>query len=310
MRAETRRFGPLACVALGAAAMLFPGGAARAQLPSSTMPTPLDTVFGGGLHAYYTGDFERVLRDLGDVIAAADSPAAIDPRWYYFRGLAALRLGRIEEAEADFTAGAEREAAGLGNWPVSLSLERVQGAERLQLERHRARARVAIMRRTNESQRRRRVAIEEAQPEMQRGRRPLPDLGDGEANPFGSSEPPPDAEPLPTPPEEPAAPAPDAAPAEPAAERPDAADSLELPGDRPLEPQREDSSDPFGDAVDRAPAASEDRAAQQDEQAEALGAEADSTADQVDERTELEAAADEGAAAQRDGQMEAEAPAE
>lgn len=309
MRTAIWRLAPLVGTTLSAAALLFPGGQALAQMPP-TAATPLGTMFGGGLHAYFTGDYDRVLRDLGDVIAAASSPASKDPRWYYFRGLAALKLGRLDEAEADFSEGAILEARSQGNWPVSQSLERVQGAERLQLERHRARARVAMLRRKAEVQGLQPVQQQQGEPELLRQKRPLPDGGDDEANPFGTSEPSREAETLPAPETPPAAePGADAsAEPEPAAAEPRPTEPLELPGERPLTPERDDS-DPFGDAParDSDPTMSTERAAQKDEQAEALAAEADTSSDQIDQRSEQEAAAAGDAASQRDGQMEAEA---
>jgi tetratricopeptide (TPR) repeat protein len=95
--------------------------------------------YGAGVHAYFANDYQRAYDDLTLVIEAGSN----DPRAWYFRGLAAAKLGRLDEAEADFATGADREAAAAGDWPVSRSLERVQGHDRLALERQRIRARVA-----------------------------------------------------------------------------------------------------------------------------------------------------------------------
>lgn len=145
-------------------------GTAPATAQLTTASLPLANAYGSGVHAFFSGDFDRSFADL---TAAIDGGTA-DPRAWYFRGLAASRMGRFDEAEADFREGADRELAAVGNWPVSKSLERVQGAERLRLERHRTRARVAAIGRDREMIRRRYVEIEEAQPEVLRKRRPLP----------------------------------------------------------------------------------------------------------------------------------------
>ena len=116
-------------------------GASPAAAQSTIESLPLAAAYGSGVHGYFAGDYDRAYEDLTNAIEAG----TMDPRAYYFRGLAALRLGRSDEAEADFTAGATRESEGMGAWPVARSLERVQGPDRLRLERHRTRARVALL---------------------------------------------------------------------------------------------------------------------------------------------------------------------
>lgn len=128
----------------------------------------LTTAYGTGVHAYHAADYQRSFDDLTAVIDGGST----DPRAFYFRGLAALKLGRIDEAEADFAAGAAREAAALGGWNVPRSLERIQGEDRLRLERHRARARVALMQRRREAIVRRYTEVDAAQEGVLRRRRP------------------------------------------------------------------------------------------------------------------------------------------
>ena len=96
--------------------------------------------YGAGVHGYYAGNFQQSHDTLSRVVAIGTD----DPRVYYFRGLASLRLGRRDEAIADFSEGANLEAAGWSIRTVSRSLERVQGPDRLLLERSRTRARLAI----------------------------------------------------------------------------------------------------------------------------------------------------------------------
>jgi hypothetical protein len=254
------------------------GGVAAA--PPTTDSLPLAAAYGDGVHAYFAGDFQRAYEDLTQAIEAGTE----DPRAFYFRGLAALRQGRSDEAEADFSAGADHESRGLGGWPVARSLERIQGAERLQLERHRMRARVANLQRVREAERLRYSQIEAAQPDVLRRRRPVAPRGGDEGNVF--------EEPNPAERPEPAAPA-EPMPA-PAAE-PEATEPAE-----PAEPSEPAAKDPFG-----ADAASSSKA----EQVEELAAEREDVAAQRDEQQEAEAAEAEDAEAQADQQAEQAAAA-
>lgn len=141
---------------------------------------PLATSFGMGAHAYFAGDYARSYDDLTAAIEAGSQ----DPRAWYFRGLAALRLGRLDEAEADFSTGALQETRGLGTWGVSRSLERIQGHDRLQLERHRIRARMAALQAREQAIRRRYVEIEDAEPGVLRKVRPVEPGAGGKDDPF------------------------------------------------------------------------------------------------------------------------------
>jgi tetratricopeptide (TPR) repeat protein len=131
----------------------------------------LTVAYGNGVHAYYDGDYQCSYDELSGVIEAGSH----DPRAYYFRGLAALKLGRMDEAEADFQQGANLEAEGRGGQSsrtISLALERVQGCDRLKLERYRGQARVAMLQRDREAIRQRYSDIEDAEADVLRRRRP------------------------------------------------------------------------------------------------------------------------------------------
>lgn len=169
--------------------------------PTSAEPMPLATAFGSGAHAFFACDYQRAYEELSNAIQAGTQ----DPRAWYFRGLAALRLGRVDEAEADFSTGAERESRGLGTWPVSRSLERVQGPDRLTLERHRARARVAMLQQRRESIERRYSGVDSVGDDVIRRRRPIERTDRGNAdNPFEERGPAADgAERMPPPPPDP-----------------------------------------------------------------------------------------------------------
>lgn len=99
-------------------------------------------LYGQGVHAYFAQDYVRAY----ELLTTAIERGTTDPRVYYYRGLALRRLGRPEDASADFSLGAEREAKDLNKfYNVSKALERVQGEDRQAIERHRVDARVAVM---------------------------------------------------------------------------------------------------------------------------------------------------------------------
>lgn len=136
--------------------------------PGMSEVTALARAYGAGVHAYFCGDTQRAYDDLTQAIEAGTR----DPRAWYFRGLAALKLGRLDEAEADFSTGAMKETEAAGDWGVSRSLERVQGHDRLALERHRIRGRVAGLEQRRQAVERRYSQIESRQSEVLRQRRP------------------------------------------------------------------------------------------------------------------------------------------
>jgi tetratricopeptide (TPR) repeat protein len=192
-----RRMATAVTGGLMAVAALGPSGVRGQQLTIESLP--LASAYGNGVHGFFSGAYERAYEDLSTVIDAGST----DPRAWYFRGLAALQLGRSDEAEADFAEGARRESdPRAGVWPVARSLERVQGNARLQLERHRTRARVSMLQRDRAARQRRYTEFEEAQPDVLRRRRPEGPLTSppaGEDNPFEEQRPPRMPEPAPVP---------------------------------------------------------------------------------------------------------------
>lgn len=142
--------------------------AALAQPGPLTEDAAIARALGNGVHAFFGGDYQRAYEDLSDAAAAGSR----DPRTLYFRGLAARRMGRIDEAEADFSQAAMLEASSVGTWPVSQTLERVQGQDRLALERHRVRSRIAVLQGRREAAARRYSEIESVQDSYLRRTRP------------------------------------------------------------------------------------------------------------------------------------------
>lgn len=108
-------------------------------------------LYGQAVHAYFEGQYEESHKFLTDAIDLGTD----DPRVYYFRGLSKMKLGRAEEAQKDFDEGGKLEATGPAQfYPIGRSLERIQGSERMTIEKVRKQARIAI--------RLRRKKIEEA----------------------------------------------------------------------------------------------------------------------------------------------------
>lgn len=167
----------LLCLAggLGILTATISGGQAAPGEFRPAAPLAARDAMGAGLHAFHMGNFQAAYDGLTDAIQAGVE----DPRAYYFRGLAALRIGRLDEAEADFASGAELEASTGGMRRVSSALERVQGQDRLTLERFRTRARLAELTRQRDAAGRRYSGIEDAARDVRRRRRPedvLPEL--------------------------------------------------------------------------------------------------------------------------------------
>ena len=153
-------------VAVGLAAP-WVGAGARADL-TSVEEQAIASTYGSGVHAYFAGDFDRSYEILSQAIEAGTA----DPRAWYFRGLAALKLGRTDEAEADFASGSKQESENTGAWGVARSLERVQGCDRAKLERYRVRARVSSLQEDRRRTRLRYLGVESAEPEVLRDRIP------------------------------------------------------------------------------------------------------------------------------------------
>ena len=96
-------------------------------------------LYGRGVHAFYSRDFEEAHKQL----TASIEQGSRDPRCFYFRGLAYARLGRPEESAADIKQGAALELANTEQLHgVSVALQRVQGTERITIEKERVSARL------------------------------------------------------------------------------------------------------------------------------------------------------------------------
>lgn len=115
--------------------------------PLEAQDAVLAQFYGNGVHQYFAGNYDRAAADLTTAIDGGSK----DPRAYYFRALTALRRGDSASAESDLRAGASLESADVSQfYPVGKSLERVQGADRKTVERHRAIARAEAFQRRHD----------------------------------------------------------------------------------------------------------------------------------------------------------------
>lgn len=252
-------------------------------------PLAVSSSYGAGVHAYYDGDYQAAY----DRLTAAIEAGSLDPRAYYYRGLTSIKLGRSDdEIDGDFSEGATRESMGRGGLAVSRSLERVQGRDRLRLERYRQRARVAAVQRDEAAIKQRYIGVQEAAPEVLRRRVPdVPTVGP--------------VEPIVPPAPKPRAAAPRPAgprKAAPAPVRPERRDPADDADDPFADPTPRPGDDPFGDEP-----LNDDRIDQRDAQMEENAAELDDRLDQRDEQMEENAAELDDRLDQMDVQQEREA---
>lgn len=99
-------------------------------LSSQVSAQPGQRLYSLGLSAYFDSDFARAETMFSGSIRANVK----DPRGYFYRGLARIRLDKADDAKADFKHGAQIEA-NLGDRSlVSAALRRIQGPVRKQIE--------------------------------------------------------------------------------------------------------------------------------------------------------------------------------
>lgn len=114
------------CVALVAAAAQPLRGEVNEKI--------LTDVYHQGLKSFYAGQYTEA----HDTLSQAIDGGTKDPRAFYIRGVANLRLGRQANAKADFERGAAIEGKDFDVfYNVSTALQRIQGPERRMLESYR-----------------------------------------------------------------------------------------------------------------------------------------------------------------------------
>lgn len=90
----------------------------------------LTRLYGQARAAYFKKDYAQS-RELLDKIISDDT---VDPRVFYYRGLALKNLGKAEESGADFARAVELESAPANRINVDRALEAVQGEDRKSIE--------------------------------------------------------------------------------------------------------------------------------------------------------------------------------
>lgn len=118
--------------ALCALLMLAPAAVVDAQ------KNKIEKLYGDGVHAFHAGQLESAIATFDEAVELGCQ----DPRVFYYRGVAHMKLDDSANAKSDFAKGAKLEFQPLGRFfPVNRSLERVQGVVRIELENARTIAR-------------------------------------------------------------------------------------------------------------------------------------------------------------------------
>ena len=100
-------------------------------------------LYGRGVHAYFAADYELAV----ELLSKSIEKNGLDPRCYYFRGLARANMKGLDAGLADFTQGADVEINRTDRpvYDINGALQRVQGRLRLELEKVRAATRKAAV---------------------------------------------------------------------------------------------------------------------------------------------------------------------
>ena len=101
-----------------------------------TVTDDSDYIYGKGVHAFFDRDYKGAVT----ILLQAEEIKSIDPRPFYFLGLACLRQGKTEEADQYFKQAAQLEFSGRGarDYGVAESLRRIQGKDRQRIEKIRS----------------------------------------------------------------------------------------------------------------------------------------------------------------------------
>ena len=104
-----------------------------------------DHIYGKGVHAFFDQNYEEAIT----ILSQAEEMKSNDPRVYYFLGLAYLRQKKTEQADQCFEKAAQMEYSGrsIRDYEISESLRRIQGIERLRIEKIRTAERINAQKR-------------------------------------------------------------------------------------------------------------------------------------------------------------------
>ncbi|RMF38887.1 MAG: hypothetical protein D6753_15080 [Planctomycetota bacterium] len=129
---------------------------ALSGLPAVAQDATLATLYGEGVHRYFAGD----CAGSHEVLSRAVEAGSMDPRVYYFRGLAQECLGG--DGTSDFATAAKLEAEGKFVVDVGQALQRIQGPVRVKIEKLRREAMFAARQARLAAEQARRAAAAEA----------------------------------------------------------------------------------------------------------------------------------------------------
>ena len=120
--------------------VLIGGMSAQASGNVFAVENEAEALYGRGVHAFFSDDYQETVHLLAEV----EKLGSQDPRPYFFIALAQRRLGKNEEAEKNFKKAARLEWEGRAarDYKVSEALRRIQGNERLFVEKYRTQARL------------------------------------------------------------------------------------------------------------------------------------------------------------------------
>ncbi len=139
---------------------------ARAQQSPEVRAT-----YGRGVHAFFANRTLDAEHLFSQVIAAGST----DPRVYYFRAIARMRLGKTIEAEEDMQIGAAYEARNPGRrHAIGIALQRIQGTARQTLERYRRDGRLNRAQERRQQTQQRYEQLERRNPKVLRREDPVP----------------------------------------------------------------------------------------------------------------------------------------
>jgi tetratricopeptide (TPR) repeat protein len=99
-----------------------------------------ESLYGKGVHAFFDKDYEGAI----SLLTQAEQLGSEDPRPYYFLALSHFRLKQNDKADDYFKKAArfEWEGQSVRDYDVSGALRRIQGNERLHVERYRHQAKL------------------------------------------------------------------------------------------------------------------------------------------------------------------------
>ncbi len=149
-------FAAMACLVACLVHLACFAGPAVAEEATSAQATSTQAL-GNAVHAYNTGNFQEAF----DHLTPAIDGNSEDPRVHFFRGLALMQLGKSEEAEKEFKAGARLEAGdAVGVYNVNRALERIQGKGRLTIEKLRREAKAEALKKREAAREARREQLQ------------------------------------------------------------------------------------------------------------------------------------------------------